>query len=299
MKHQIYEVKEETTLLPFLLALFEGKSRNFVKGLLRRGHVAIDGRACTDFARALRAGDCVEIRPVTAPSDTRAGIPVIYEDDDIVVIDKPAGLLSVSTDAGSSDTAYRAVTDYVRSASKHARVFIVHRLDRDTSGVMLFAKNERVKLALQDNWHDAALHRGYVAVVEGHVERAEGRVESHLKQTAALKVYSGGSDGKLAVTRYTVTASSPRYSMLSVALETGRKNQIRVHMSEMGHPIAGDKKYRAATDPLKRLALHASVLKIIHPVTGKELTLEAPPPAEFTALISKRRGIRTAADGIK
>jgi 23S rRNA pseudouridine1911/1915/1917 synthase len=219
---------------------------------------------------------------------------IIYEDNDIIVIDKPAGMLSVSTDRGDMNTAYRLVNDYM--SSKRARIFIVHRLDRETSGVMLFAKSEKVKLKLQENWDKMAIHRGYIAVVEGCVKAAEGKISSRLKQTKSLLVYSSSKpgDGKLAITNYRVLQSGVKYSLLELTLETGRKNQIRVHMKDMGHSVAGDKKYGAVSDPLRRLALHASVLVIKRPTTGEEMRFESPAPAGFTNIISTQKGKQNA-----
>jgi 23S rRNA pseudouridine1911/1915/1917 synthase len=209
---------------------------------------------------------------------------IIYEDNNIIVIDKPAGMLSVSTDKQSEQTAYRLVNDYL--SNKRQRVWIVHRLDRDTSGVMLFAKSERVKLTLQDNWDSMAIKRNYTAVVEGRVKIPERRITSWLKQTKTLLVYSSNreNDGKYAVTNYRVLKTAKNFSLLEITLETGRKNQIRVHMKDIGHPITGDKKYGAVKNPLHRIGLHASVLMIKHPVSGEEMKFEADVPDCFGKL---------------
>jgi len=165
-------------------------------------------------------------------------------------------------------------------------VFVVHRLDRETSGVLLFAKSEAVKFALQDEWDANVKRRGYVAVVEGAVEQETHTITSWLKQTKTLLVYSSAreGDGKLAITNYNLLTAADKYSLLDISLETGRKNQIRVHMKDIGHPVAGDKKYGAKTDPIKRLALHASALTLTHPTTGVELRLEARVPTAFARL---------------
>ncbi|MDR2558672.1 MAG: RluA family pseudouridine synthase [Oscillospiraceae bacterium] len=206
---------------------------------------------------------------------------IIYEDSDIIVIEKPAGMLSVSTDGQSENTACRLVSDYLKN--KRGRAWIVHRLDRDTSGVMLLAKSEKIKLKLQDNWEETALERSYIAVVEGKVKTPERRITSWLKQTKTLLVYSSRreGDGKLAVTNYRVLRISGKYSLLGITLETGRKNQIRVHMKDIGHPIAGDKKYGAATNPFNRMGLHANILSIKHPTSGEEMKFESAVPAAF------------------
>jgi 23S rRNA pseudouridine1911/1915/1917 synthase len=213
-------------------------------------------------------------------------LDIIYEDKDIIVINKPAGLLSVSTDRESRDTAYCLVNDYLKN--KRGRVWIVHRLDRETSGVMLFAKSEKVKLILQDNWDNMAISRSYAAVVEGKVKVPESQIKSWLKQTKTLLVYSSSrpEDGKLAVTNYRVLKTSAKYSLLEISLETGRKNQIRVHMKDIGHPIAGDKKYGAATNPLRRIGLHAHFLTIIHPNLKTEMRFESKIPETFMKMFN-------------
>ena len=211
-------------------------------------------------------------------------LPIIYEDSDIIVVDKPAGMLSVSTDRESENTAYRIISDYMKS--KRGRIFIVHRLDRDTSGVMLFAKSQQIKLILQNNWENMAIKREYIAVVEGDVRVRERSIKSWLKQTKTLLVYSSKreGDGKLAVTNYKAVKTSHKYSLLEISLETGRKNQIRVHMKDIGHPIAGDKKYGSVTNPLRRLGLHASGLTVRHPASGEEMRFESAVPTVFTRL---------------
>jgi len=271
-----FSVSAEDTLLAFLLKSVHNKSRNYVKGILKRGQVSIDGKVCTDFAHKLSIGQKIVIS-MDRVGSKGLGIPILYEDDDLVVINKPAGMLPISTDKEKENTAYHIVTDYLKSKSKFERVFIVHRLDRETSGVMLFAKNEKMKRALQDNWDELVVRRGYTALVEGEVLKKEGRISSWLKQTKTLLVYSSQQkgDGKLAITDFCTLRTSGDYSLLDISLQTGRKNQIRVHMSDMGHPIAGDKKYGAKTDPLGRIGLHASVLIIKQPFSDEQLRFES------------------------
>lgn len=286
-KNLEFGASTESTLLPFLLDCFSGKSRNYVKGILKRGQVIVDGKVCRDHARALHPGQQVKVL-FEAPADSKKlGIPVIYEDEDIIVIDKPAGLLSIATDKENENTAYHIVNDYMQSLPRPGWVFIVHRLDRETSGIMLLAKNEGTKNTLQDNWDELVSVRGYTAVVEGEVTVPEGKVTSWLKQTKTLLVYSGRKkgDGKLAITHYRTLKTSNGYSLLEVTLDTGRKNQIRVHMNDIGHPIAGDKKYGALTDPFGRLGLHASLLVISHPSTGERLELKSKMPGSFLKVL--------------
>lgn len=276
-------VPAETTLLPFLLTCFSKKSRNYVKGILKRGQVVVDGKVCRDYSYGLKQGQQVEVLSEAVPVRKEKKLPVLYEDADIIVIDKPAGMLSVSTDKERNKTAYHMVYDEMKKRPQPGRIFVVHRLDRETSGVLLFAKSEPVKHALQEHWDELVLRRGYTAVVEGEVSTSEGKLSSWLKQTKTLLVYSSKKkgDGKLAITHYRTLQIANGYSLLDISLETGRKNQIRVHMHDMGHPVAGDKKYGAATDPFGRLALHASVLMIKHPSTGKEICLKSKTPGVF------------------
>ena len=282
-KNPTFQVNTESELLPFLLDCLSNKSRNYVKGLLKRGQITVNGKACTDYACALSPGQQIEILLQVAPARDKLALPVIYEDNDLIVIDKPAGMLSVSTDKESGDTAYHLVSRYVKARNKSGQVFIVHRLDRDTSGVLLLAKSESIKRSLQENWNDNVLQRRYMAVVEGVVATPEQRIVSWLKQTKTLLVYSSHNkgDGKMAITNLKALQITAQYSLLELALETGRKNQIRVHMKDIGHPIAGDKKYGARTDPFGRLGLHASVLIIRHPSTGAQMRFESPPPGAF------------------
>ena len=287
-KNPVFAVKAESELLKFLLECFSGKSRNYVKGILKRGQISVDGKPCKDYSCKLRPGQKVEALLQVNPVKSKARLSVIFEDDDIIVIDKPAGMLSVSTDKEHENTAYHIVNDYVKDQNKSGRIFIVHRLDRETSGVMLFAKSENIKNKLQENWDDNVIRRGYIAVVEGEVKTPQGRIVSWLKQTKTLLVYSSDKkgDGKMAVTNYKTLKTSDKYSLLDISLETGRKNQIRVHMKDMGHSVTGDKKYGAMTDPLGRLGLHASMLIINHPSTGEQMTFESVMPGVFSEVLS-------------
>lgn len=279
-----YTVNEEQTLLPFLLLSIK-KSRNAVKGILSRGQVSVNGEPTTQHDKSLNVGDTVEITTNEAAKKEQelTGLSIMYEDDSIIVIDKEAGLLSMAAKDKKETTAFSELSTYVRKANRTNRVYIVHRLDRETSGVMVFAKTEDVKKMLQDNWEQAVQHRGYIALVEGKVRQETGEIISWLKETRTFKVYSNPTDngGQKAITRYKRLQANVHYSLLELKLETGRKNQIRVHMEEIGHPVAGDKKYGASTNPLKRLGLHAVRLTMIHPITKEEHTFISDPPSAF------------------
>lgn len=279
-KESIYFVTTPAPLLEFLLHRLKGQSRNSVKHLLSRGQVLVDGAVQRQFDLPLSPGQQVRLLP--SQKGSALPFPILYEDEGLIAINKPAGLLSIATQSEQVRTAYRQVTSFLRGRDPRSRLFIVHRLDRDTSGVLLFAKNEPLKRAIQDSWSQRATHRGYWAVVEGTGLPDTGTCRSHLVENRIHRVYSSRSgQGKEAVTHYQVLARTPEYSLLDVALDTGRKNQIRVHLSELNHPVTGDKKYGAARDPMGRLALHAYHLTLTDPRSGLPLTLTAPPPQEF------------------
>ena len=285
-ERRLLTVEEETTLLPFLLLRVKDKSRNTVKGLLSRRQVLVDGRAVTRFDAPLAPGQRVELLPKSSAGAAELPFPILYEDAGLIAVDKPAGLLSMGNEKERRRTAYRAVSEYVKAREAGRRLFIVHRLDRDTSGVLVFAKDEGLKRALQDNWEKLVKQRGYTAAVEGTLPQAEGTVRSWLHETATHLVYSGprGRDAKEAVTHYRAVMERRGYTLAEVEIDTGRKNQIRVHMGDLGCPIAGDRQYGAKTDPMGRLALHAGVLVLTDPRTKKDLTLRAPLPAPFRKL---------------
>lgn len=287
-QQQNFQVESPSTLLPFLREKLAGKPAGKVKSILEHGLVSVDGKATTKYNAPLKPGQTVTIGAYVPepPANALAAShpPILYEDRELLVIDKPAGLLTISTGSKEpEDTAYRQMTAYVRRKNPENRIFVVHRLDRDTSGVVVFAKNPEMKAALQDNWDKLALYRGYYAIVEGRMEEPAGRLVGWLKETSTHIVYLSRreGDGKEAVTNYEAIRQNPDYSYLRVWLETGRKNQIRVQLSELGHPVTGDKKYGAKRDPLKRLGLHAWKLELTHPFTGKRLDLIAEPPQKF------------------
>lgn len=218
------------------------------------------------------------------------GLPVLFEDHDILVVDKRSGLLTVSNGKDRENTAYYKLTDYVRKGNKKSnnRIFIVHRLDKDTSGVIVFAKNEKAKRILQDQWQ--TFTKTYSAVINGILPEKVGIITSYLAENSIHKMYSvkDPTKGKLAKTGYKVLKESEKYSLLEVDLMTGRKNQIRVHFAESGHPVAGDKKYGGKDINIKRLTLHAASLNLIHPITNVEMTFEAKIPGYFYSLVSSR-----------
>lgn len=282
----VWTAEADDSLLAFLLCHVKGKSRNNIKSMLARGQVSVDGRTATRFDHPVAVGSRVAVKAHVEEEVPGLPFPILYEDRDILVIDKPAGLLTIANEKEKVRTAYHMLTDYVRQESKFGRVFVVHRLDRDTSGVVLFAKNEETKRAFQEDWDARVLRRGYRALVEGVPQPPEGEVRSFLRETRTHLVYSGapGRDAKEAVTLYRTLASGGGYALLEIDLKTGRKNQIRVHMSDLGHPIAGDRQYGARTRPLGRLCLHAHRLELIDPRSGEKRVFAAREPAAFHRL---------------
>lgn len=279
-----FTVQEPAELLPFLLAKLSGQGRNAVKAILARGQVSVDGTPVTAYNHSLAPGASVSVsRERIEEVPPLVGLSILFEDDDLIVVAKDAGLLSIASPQETELTAYRQLTEHVRRTDPRSRIFVVHRLDRDTSGVMMFAKREEIQQSLQNNWQEAVTERIYVALVEGRVARAEGTVSSWLKESKTLKMYSSPypNDGQHAVTHYRTLEAKSQLSLLEVKLETGRKNQIRVHMQDIGHPVVGDKKYGARSKILGRLGLHARVLAFIHPSTGEHLRFETDIPKAF------------------
>lgn len=211
---------------------------------------------------------------------------ILYEDKYLIVIEKPSGLLTIGTTKERENTLYKKVSDYVKKQHKSNKIFIVHRLDKDTSGIILFAKNEEVKRKLQRDWDKTI--RKYIALVEGNVTK-NGIIKNYLGETKTLKTFITNNKnlGKLAITKYYVLKNTKEYSLLNIEILTGRKNQIRVHMESINHSIVGDKKYGSKKNPIRRLCLHANYLEFIHPITNKKIIINSNYPIIFDKLINK------------
>lgn len=274
-----YIVKENEILIEFLKKMFSNLSKNSVKSLLHNEKVFVNGNMTTKYNYELNIGDVVEIREKVAKN-----IDIIYEDKDIIVINKPSGLLTVATEKEKNKTAYHLVMEYLKKKNKNNRIFIIHRLDKDTSGIIMFAKNERAKHLYQDNWNDIVKKRCYYAVIDGKMENKEGTIKSYLKENGNMVYSVKDRSGKLAITEYKVLKERKNISLLDINLKTGRKNQIRVHMKENKTPILGDLKYGEKSKLINRLALHAYKLELVNPVTKKLLTFEINMPYEFKML---------------
>ena len=286
-----YPVNKEIELLEFLYQIYRDQSRNNVKSILSKRHVAVNGLPVTQFNYMLYKGDIVQVSKEQfdrteikkVEKKPRVKINIVYEDNDILVINKPNGLLTIESDHEKTDTAYKLVLEYMSQKDKHARCFQVHRLDKETSGLLLFAKTYELKELLSKNWNTLVKERGYVAVVEGKMPKKEDQIINWLKETDTHLMYNSNKngDGLKAITNYKVVKETQKYSLLNVTIETGRKNQIRVAMADLGHPVVGDDKYGTPSDPLKRLGLHAATLKFKHPITKEIMYFKAETPAAF------------------
>jgi 23S rRNA pseudouridine1911/1915/1917 synthase len=282
-----FDVMEPAELLEFLLSKYSGKSRNKIKSLLTHKQISVDGKTVTQFNHELKPGQEVCITKGMVHGVVQLhGLKIIHEDQYLIVIDKQAGVLSIATDREKDKTAYSMLSRHVKLENTKNRIFVVHRLDRETSGIMMFAKNQETQELLQKGWQNIISERNYVAVVEGRVEKKEGTIESWLKESKAMTMYSESTpnEGVRSVTHFKVLKQNDQYSLLEVRLDTGRKNQIRIHMLENGHSIIGDKKYGGGKSPIKRLGLHAQKLTFKHPVYKKDLSFESPIPRSFLRL---------------
>lgn len=275
-------------MLEFLISAMPDRKRTNIKELLQHNQVRVNGSVTTQFDLPLQPGDSVEINLTREfPCFYNRRLKLVYEDNDIIVANKGYGLLSMGNDKVREGTAYSILKDYLKWVDPRLKIFIVHRLDRDTSGLLMFAKNQEAKERMQHNWNNMVLNRKYYAVVEGNVEQDQGTVRSYLAENSQYEVYSTDNpdEGQLAVTRYKVLKRRNGYSLLEIELDTGRKNQIRVHMKDLGHPIAGDRKYGAKSSPIHRLALHAGTLRFVHPMTRREMNFSTGIPTSFASMV--------------
>lgn len=280
-----YTVEEESTLMEWLLKHL-GESRSKVKATLQGRGVKVNGKVVTQFDYALKPGMKVAVSKSKKNNMFRSRyLKLVYEDRYIAVIEKNVGILSMA--AGHSSLNVKTVLDdYFRQTKQKCQAHVVHRLDRDTSGLMIYAKDKQTELALEADWHKIVYDRRYVAVLSGEMVENEGTIANWLKDNKAYITFSSPVDngGKYAVTHFHVLDRSAEHSLVEFQLETGRKNQIRVHAADMGHPVCGDVKYGNGDDPLGRLCLHAYVLCFYHPVTHQRMEFETPVPQTFRSL---------------
>ena len=279
-------VRESQELMEFLMKQMSGVSRNRVKDLLSGHAVTVDRKLVTQYNYMLKVGEMVRIsRHKRSTELISKHIKIVYEDKDIVVIEKQPGILSMAS-SPNQFCVKTILDDYFHKRHFKCRAHVVHRLDRETSGLMIYAKSIEMEQILENNWHDIVYDRRYIAVLCGSMEQEGGTVHSWLKDNKAFFTYSSPTDngGKYAVTHFHVLNRTTELSLVEFKLETGRKNQIRVHAADMGHPVCGDVKYGNGSDPIHRLCLHAFLLCLEHPVTHERMEFETPIPVAFRQL---------------
>lgn len=281
----VITVKENAPLLEYLINNVS-ESRSKLKATLQGRGIAVNGRMVTQFDYQLKAGDKIIISRHKKQNQFKSRyVKIVYEDRWLVVVEKNIGILSMA--AGHSSLNVKSVLDdYFLKSRQKCRAHVVHRLDRDTSGLMVYAKDIETEQILEHNWHQIVYDRRYVAVVSGEMEQNSGTIANWLKDNKAYITYSSPTDngGKYAVTHFQVLNRTTEHSLVEYKLETGRKNQIRVHSADMGHPVCGDMKYGNGDDPLHRLCLHAYMLCFTHPVTGETMEFSTPIPTAFRSL---------------
>ena len=271
-----YICDKDGELFNYLRYSIRGKSKNNIKSLLKNECILVNNNIVTKYNYMVKTGDIIEINK---GKRINCDLDIIYEDDNIIVVNKPSKLLTISNKNEKENTLYRMVSDYLRKEKK--KVFVIHRLDYDTSGIIMFAKNQKIQKLYQENWNKLAKKREYTAIVEG-ITNSHGHIESYLKMSRTLQVYSSkNNDGLLAITDYERIKYNDKYSLLKIHISTGRRNQIRCHMADIKHPILGDSRYQSKTNPLNRLALHANRLEIINPLTNKLMIFNSELPSEF------------------
>lgn len=281
----VITVKENAPLLEYLINNVS-ESRSKLKATLQGRGIAVNGRMVTQFDYQLKTGDKIIISRHKKQNQFKSRyVKIVYEDRWLVVVEKNIGILSMA--AGHSSLNVKSVLDdYFLKSRQKCRAHVVHRLDRDTSGLMVYAKDIETEQILEHNWHQIVYDRRYVAVVSGEMEQDNGTIANWLKDNKAYITYSSPTDngGKYAVTHFQVLNRTTEHSLVEYKLETGRKNQIRVHSADMGHPVCGDVKYGNGDDPLHRLCLHAYMLCFTHPVTGEPMEFSTPIPTAFRSL---------------
>lgn len=283
--YDCFVVDEEAGLLDWLLANLN-KSRSKIKATLHGHGIKVNGKTVTQYDFPLKPGMKIEVSKTKRNLTLKSRyVKLVYEDDYLVVVDKKPGILSMA--AGHHSLNVKTVLDeYFHATKQNCRAHVVHRLDRDTSGLLIYAKDMKTAMSLEADWHHTVYDRRYVAVVSGPMETDEGTIANWLKDNKIYVTYSSPVDngGKYAVTHYRVLDRTPRHSLVEFRLETGRKNQIRVHAADMGHPVCGDRKYGNGDDPIERLCLHAYMLCFYHPVTRRPMEFRTQIPLSFTAL---------------
>lgn len=277
-------VKNDGELLEYLYNHLDMPKKR-IKQYLTHGSIYVNNNKVKQYNYKVITGMTIVIN--TDNNNKKLPFDILFEDNHIIVVNKPSGLLTIATTKEKEKTLYHIVRDYVIKKDKNKKIFIVHRLDKDTSGIVIFAKDEKTKNKLQENWNEYVKLREYVGIVYGNIEKKEGQIVQKLKETKTNLVYvSHNNEGKEAITNYKVLKENNNYSMLKIDIETGRKNQIRVAFSSINHPIVGDKKYGDKKDKNSRLYLHANRLKLFYPEIKKDILFETSTPTEFKKIMN-------------
>ncbi len=289
-KETLFLVEAPQELMLFLIEKLPNKSRQTIKNMLRDKQIVVDGQPISQFNHPLSVGSSVKVELTKPPEKiSMHGLKIIFEDEHLIVIDKKEGMLSIATDKVKDNTAYSILSAHVKRYDARNKIFVIHRLDRETSGIMMFAKSENVQKLVQESWGPTTKERTYVAVVQGIMDQKSGSYSSYLVESKALIVHSSQNSnfGVFAETHFETLKANKYFTLLQLHLETGRKNQIRVHMQDIGHPIIGDEKYGATKNPIGRLGLHALSLAFLHPITQELHKFESPIPFAFLGMFGK------------
>lgn len=287
-KKLLFIADVDGAIIDIIKSKYPDYSNKTIKSFFKHKMVYINGKIITNSSKVITKNSKITIY-LTPRRTENYNLEIIYEDDDLIAINKPSGLLSISNSKEKEITAFRMVSDYIKKQNPKNKLFVVHRLDQDTSGVLIFSKNLKLKEKLQNEWNEVVLVREYIAIVTGKIKES-GTFKTYLKENHAQIVHSTNDKyhGKLAITNYKLLKTNGKYSMLEVRIDTGRRNQIRVHLSENGNPIVGDKKYGTTDNSLGRLALHANKLVIIDPRTKKKLEFSTKIPVNFQKLMNTK-----------
>ncbi|MCF0191052.1 MAG: RluA family pseudouridine synthase [Marinilabiliaceae bacterium] len=287
-----FAVKSRCTLEELLKHHMQGKSSTALKQLVAKGVFTLNGKALKRLDVVLEPGMCVTMMSKPEPQfKMPQGLKIVYEDGSLLVVNKDSGLLTIATDKETNRTAYTYLSAYLKFYNPDDKVFVVHRIDRDTSGLLIFAKNQKIQETLQRDWNKNIESRRYIAVCEGYPESDEGTIHTYIREhPKSLKMYVCEKDdagAQEAITHYKVIKKRHGYAMVELQLETGRKNQIRIHLAHIGHPIAGDIKYGAQSNPADRLCLHAQQIEFLHPITHKKMNLTSSIPTEMSIIFEE------------
>lgn len=286
-----FKVDKPAELLSFLIIILKDYTRSKIKSMLAHKQFMVGDKIITQFNYPLKIGDVVKVSWDDAFRELKyQGVKVIFEDDDIIVVEKKGGILSISAAKSKAPTVYKILLHHVQLENPTASVFVVHRLDKDASGLMVFAKNKNSQVAFQKDWDKTVSKRKYIAVAQGTIENDEATISNLIKENKAMVMYvtTNPKDAKNAVSHYKVIKKNEFYSLVEIWQDTERKNQARVHFKSIGHPIAGDKKYESTENPIGRMALHLKVLTFIHPTTKKEVVFETKVPDDFLRVFRHR-----------